>query len=198
MLIAEGSLNEILRALDRQIEYLSGASISLIVCGGSALAALGLVNRTTKDVDVLASAEDSPAGPVVHPLLKMPDWLDAAARRVARDFGLPKDWLNLGPARLIELGLPEGFASRLTRKSYGRHLTVFYIGRLDQVYFKLYAAVDRNDYHTQDLQALHPSRDELKQAAHWTLTHDVSVPFRDALKDFLKKNGYEDVAQELP
>jgi len=165
MMIAEDNLTEILQALDRQIRHLGGGDIRLVVCGGSALAALGLIGRTTKDDDILASVEDSGSGPIVVPLRGLPVWLVAAARRVARDFNLPADWLNLGPAR--------------------------------QVHFKLYAAVDQNGYHTQDLLALNPTRSELRQAALWTLTQDVSTEFHDSLRDLLRNNDYEDIAEEL-
>jgi len=57
-MIEPGNLKEIFSALDRQIEVHGGSPIGLVVCGGTALAALGLVNRTTKDVDVMGSIEE--------------------------------------------------------------------------------------------------------------------------------------------
>jgi len=42
----------------------------------------------------------------------LPPGLLAAARVVARDFGLLPDWLNAGPASLLDFGLPEGFLQR--------------------------------------------------------------------------------------
>jgi hypothetical protein len=33
--------------------------------------------------------------------------LVAAARTVARDFGLPDEWLNPGPTSLLDLGVPK-------------------------------------------------------------------------------------------
>ena len=61
-MIGSGNLQDILVALDRQIGIHAGFPIGLVVCGGTALAALGLVSRTTKDVDVLAQAEPSAEG----------------------------------------------------------------------------------------------------------------------------------------
>jgi hypothetical protein len=195
--IDESSLSQILRALDRQISILGQTPIGLVVCGGSALAALGLVMRTTKDVDVLAAAAGPRSRPVIAPLPAFPDWLVAAAARVARDFGLPADWLNLGPARQIEMGLPAGLARRLTRRAYGRHLSIYYISRLDQIHLKLYAAVDQDGRHTDDLAALHPSPAELRRAARWVLTQDVSPEFRHLLLEFLDTHGYVEVTQSL-
>ncbi len=59
----------------------------MVVCGGSALIALGLIQRATKDVDVVALMDSerrlvSPA-PLPGSLLK-------AAKEVARDMGLPE------------------------------------------------------------------------------------------------------------
>ena len=145
-MIGSKNLQEILSALDRQIGVQKGSYISLVVCGGTALAALELTNRTTTDVDVLAEAEETEDGIKIYRVEQFPLWLTAAAETVARDFGLPENWLNLGPASQVESGLPDGFESRLVKKNYGKNLTVYFTGRTDQIYFKLYAAVDRDDY----------------------------------------------------
>ena len=50
-------MDRILTALDRQIGLKGGESISLVVIGGAALHALGLIPSTTKDVDVLGEEE---------------------------------------------------------------------------------------------------------------------------------------------
>ena len=103
------NLEKVLAALDRQIGIYGGSPLSLVVCGGAALAALELVDRTTKDVDVLARVDETKEGPEIRKINKFPPWLIEAANIVARDFGLPEDWLNLGPALQLESGLPDGF-----------------------------------------------------------------------------------------
>lgn len=58
--------------------------------GGSALLALGLVTRSTQDVDVIALVGEhglDEAVPLPQPLVDARD-------RVARDFGLAESWLN--------------------------------------------------------------------------------------------------------
>lgn len=197
MRIGSENLNEIFFALDQQIEVYGGVPINLVVCGGTALAALGFVGRTTKDVDVLAQAEETEEGIKVLKIDEFPRWLEEAAKTVGRDFGLPEDWLNLGPASQLESGLPRGFEKRLVKKRYGRYLTVYFAGRADQIFFKLYAAVDRNDYHVQDLFALKPTEKEMEGATRWVLTQDVSEEFRLVLKDFLERYGYEDIAKRI-
>jgi hypothetical protein len=159
------TLDELLSALDRQIELSRGGDIALVVCGGSALAALGLVHRTTRDVDVLGLARTVPGGISVERLERLPEPLASAALRVARDFNLPTDWLNLGPAPQVGMGLPKGFGSRVERRPYGAFLTIYYASRYDQIHLKLYAAVDQDSYHVQDLALLKPTGAELLAAA---------------------------------
>jgi len=197
MTISRKNLDEILFALERQIQFHSGSLIGLLVCGGTALAALELIDRTTKDVDVMAGVEETDEGMRIWKIRRFPKWLDKAAKTVARDFGLPEDWVNLGPASQMDLGLPSGIEGRLVKKSCGNYLSVYFISRTDQIFFKLYAAVDRNDYHVQDLIALRPTDDEIEEATRWVLTQDVSQHFRSLLKDFLKKHRYGPIADRI-
>ncbi|HUU05041.1 MAG TPA: hypothetical protein VMZ49_04080 [Patescibacteria group bacterium] len=192
-MIESKNLELIFTALDRQISVSSGARISLVVCGGTALAALQLVARTTKDVDVLGSFKK---GQIVK-IGVFPEWLKAAAAKVERDFNLPADWLNLGPESQLDTGLPKGLLKRLVKKVYGNFLTIFFISRIDQIHFKLYASLDRGGYHVEDLFKLNPSEVELLAASRWVLTQDVSVGFRMILISFLKKHGYEKLAGKI-
>ncbi len=198
MKLESSNINEIFQALNAQIGVSGGVRINLVICGGTALAALGLIERTTRDADVLGIIEMAKNKAHIFSIKKFPDWLTRAAQVVARDFGLPANWLNLGPASQVESGLPDGFIKRLVPKKYGKYLTVHYISRIDQIHFKLYAAVDRGDYHVQDLLALRPSMEEIATATQWVLTQDVSETFRLILKDFLKRIlGYDQIAQSI-
>ena len=197
MIIERDAIDRIFRALNDQIGIQGGSAIGLVVCGGTALTALGLIIRTTKDVDVLGLVKEDSAGIHIKKIENFPKWFSKAAAIVQRDFNLPKNWINLGPAPQVELGLPEGFESRLIKKKYGDYLSIYYISRIDQVYFKLYAAVDRNDYHTDDLFALEPTIEEIEKASEWVLTQDVSDDFRQILKDFLRKHNYEVIFERI-
>ena len=192
-MIDEQNIAKIFTALDRQILAADGGPISLVVCGGTALTALGLVTRTTKDVDVLGSLEKG----VIRKIGRFPDWLVEAAAKVAADFDLPADWLNLGPESQLDTGLPRGLLGRLAERIYGRRLTVHFIGRFDQIHFKLYASLDRGGYHVQDLFKLSPTEVELLAACHWVLTKDVSPGFKAVLTSFLKQHGYEKIAARI-
>lgn len=193
------NLAEVLKALDRQMALRGGGPIGLVLCGGSALAALGLTTRTTGDADVLGRAETDGQGVTVVPLFDLPPWLEEAARAVARDFGLPDDWLNTGPAGQLKSGLPEGLSGRLKKTVYGPQLTIYYISRFDQICFKLFAAADRGpgDYHVSDLLALKPAAEEMARAARWVLTQDEAPEFPGLLKDLLRKIGYAAIAEKI-
>lgn len=191
------TVERIFRALEKQIEVYDGKPIELAVCGGTALAALGLVMRTTKDVDVLGLVKQTEGSLSIEMISEFPGWLTKASKKVERDFDLTDNWLNLGPTSQVETGLPDGFEERLVEKNFGQYLTVHFISRLDQIHFKLYAAVDRDDYHLQDLLSLKPNEKEIELAAKWTLTQDVSEGFKLCLKDFLKRNGYAQVAERI-
>ena len=179
--------HSLLLALEQQLA-IAGLSYDLVVVGGSALLALDLVQRTTRDVDVVALAE---AGELVS-AVELPDGLLSARDRVARDRGVPDDWLNSGPAEMLRLGLPQGFAERWTTQRYGVALTVRWASRLDQVHFKLYAAVDQAGKHLRDLEALEPQREELIAAALWAREHDPSEGFLAPLREALAYFGIDD------
>jgi len=168
--------------------------IEIVVIGGSGLAGLGLLNRSTRDVDLVAL--NSPGG-----LLRakpLPKDFQEAVRRVATDFGLPADWLNTGPEELMNFGLPEGFESRMTAKYFGDSLTVHFASRLDQIHFKLYAVVDQGPgKHESDLKLLQPTVDELIQAATWSRTHDSSDGYRSMLVQVLVHLGVEDADERI-
>lgn len=169
--------DRLLHALSAQLEEI-GASYELVVVGGSALLALGLVTRPTQDVDVVALRADER----LESISPFPQPLERARDRVARDFQLPTSWLNDGPAGLLRFGLPEGFLSRAERRDYGTGLTVWYASRFDQIHFKLYAAVDQGPgKHESDLRALSPSGEELVAAARWSRLHDPSAGYLQQL-----------------
>ena len=192
-------IKTILNALGEQLESSSVEPIELLVCGGSALIFFGFVQRTTKDVDILAYVKRTKSGHIsfvkAEPL--NPEFI-MASKKVARDFNLPENWINTGPTSAVDLGLPDRLMERVTTKEFGRKLTIHFLGRYDQIHFKLYAAVDQGaGIHFDDLLLLNPAADELERAALWSMTHDVSEGYRQILKDLLNHMGYSDVAEKL-
>lgn len=183
------------RALAALSEQLSaaGAHFELVIVGGSALVALGLVERATRDVDVLGILSETG----LSSSEPFPEVLATAVARVARDLGLPADWLNSGPSALLDLGLPKGFLDRAHRVEIGHGLVVFYADRYDQIHLKLYAMVDHaGGRHEEDLRALAPTPQELLAAARWTTSHDPSVGFRQQLLLALGRLGVDDATLE--
>jgi hypothetical protein len=194
----ETGVHAVLSALAAHLGRTSPEALELVVCGGSALEALGLVDRATKDVDVLALAVKSGGGLQLTSADPLPEAVAAAAQIVARDLGLPEDWLNPGPTELLREGLPEGLPDRLHSRRYGGKLIVHFIDRFDQICFKAYAAINGGAaYHVADLKALDPSPHEMLAAARWCLTQDASELFPSLVRSFLEKIGYPDVAAEF-
>ncbi|MDH7511989.1 MAG: DUF6036 family nucleotidyltransferase [Clostridiales bacterium] len=197
MFEGKADIEKALVALSEQLEALDAGIIEMVVCGGAALNVLGYVRRTTKDVDVVALVEKNgkstslvKAGPF-SPLIRQ------AADKVRRDFNLPENWLNPGPASVMDFGLPKALMERTETRYYGNVLIIHYLGRYDQIHFKLHAAVDQGGKHFDDLLALKPSSQELEDAARWSMTHDRSEGFRLVLKDFLQKIGHGNVAAKI-
>ena len=186
-------LNEALLLLNEQLILTDAPATEIVVCGGSALIATGLVPRTTQDVDIVALIQSN----VLIDSEPLPDYLLNAADNVGTILSLPADWLNNGPASQFQMGLPPGFQERLTTVVVGKKLTVHYIGRYDQIFFKTFASADRGGYHVSDLKSLNPAEDELIAAAKWCITQDTSEAFRMILKDMFKQLGWQNVSEQI-
>jgi hypothetical protein len=186
---SKDAADRILAALGEQLAA-AGERYELVVIGGSGLLALGIIERSTRDVDLLALR----SGDKLDSAEPLPKKLATARDRVARDFSLPVDWLNPGPTDLLTLGLPDGFVNRLERRNYGDSLSVYLASRYDQIHFKLYALVDQGPgKHEDDLRALSPTEQELLAAAHWSRSHDPSEGYAQMLRDVLTHLGVDDV-----
>jgi hypothetical protein len=153
---------------DRNLDY------QIVAIGGGGLLLIGLMIRTTKDLDLVAlidKGEFISAKPLPNPLMQ-------AIEDVAIAFNMSKDWISIGPSDLLTLGLPYGFKSRMSTIRYGA-LTIHLAGRFDQICFKLYATVDQGptSKHYTDLKYLKPNKNELEEAKQWCITHDPSEGF---------------------
>ena len=186
-------LNHALRLLNEQFIVVNAPRTEIVVCGGSALIALSLVPRTTQDVDIIAMMK---SGILADPE-PLPEYLVKAAEKVGTSLNLPEDWLNNGPASQFRMGLPDGFTERLHGIEIGEKLAVYYIDRIDQIFFKTFASADRGGYHISDLLRLSPTEKELEAAAKWTLTQDISPEFREILKDMFVKLGWPNVSEKI-
>ncbi len=193
--LSTDSLEQALSALAGFLEAEKAAHEALVIVGGGALIALGLVSRTTKDVDIMAGVD--PERGLVDPR-PMSRALQSAAAKVAREMQLDPHWLNTGPADQMLAGLPEGFLSRLTAHDYGSCLTIYVPDRLDLIHLKLFAIMDQGPgRHVNDLKALQPTNDELLQAARWVLTQDAGEAFPEIVRTALKDLGYGHLVARL-
>lgn len=186
--ITTEQLDTALSALGEQLAA-TGDAAHLVVIGGSGLLAIDVITRSTQDVDVVALERH---GQLVS-ADPLPPAIAGAAALVARDLGLLPTWLNPGPTSLLKLGLPDGFASRLIAHVYGPALRVSFASRVDQIFFKLYAAADRREPRDfADLRQLAPTPEELRAGARWARTHNMPGPFDDALARTLADLGVVD------
>ena len=159
-----------------------------------------MTRQVTKDVDAFAMVTQEGNGSITLVKRKpLPDYLLKEAKTVAHDFGLPETWLNAGPADIMDFGVPGGLVERLHRVTYGPRLTIYFLDRIDQIHFKLYAAVDQgpDSRHIADLMALKPTAEEVEKAARWSMTHDTSEGYKGLLKGCLKFVGHPDVADRI-
>ena len=193
--IEPDTLDQALHALSAFLEADHADPERLVVIGGSALIALGIVSRTTKDMDIMAGVD--PWRGLVDPR-PLSQALLRAAGKVAQELQLDPHWLNTGPADQIQAGLPVGFLSRLTRRDYGPYLTIFYPDRFDLIHLKLFAVIDQGaGRHVSDLKALQPTEDELILSARWVLTQDAGEVFPQIVRNTLTSLGYENLANRL-
>lgn len=179
-LLYENDIARALRAVGQLLEA-DSRRIGVVVIGGAALNLLGIVARPTRDVDIIALAA-SPGQPrvLVRPPRPLPDILTKAIRQVAKDFGLPGDWMNGEPAGQWDVGLPEGFGERVEWRTYGG-LDVGIADRIDLIFFKLEATADQpssDSRHFRDLVALNPSENEWALATAWVREKNVGSEYQ--------------------
>ncbi len=160
-----------------------GLRLEAIVIGGAALNLLGIASRPTRDCDIL------------HPELPAPI-LEAARSFAVETRGqgevLRDDWLNNGPASLVDV-LPDGWRERLQPAFAGRALLLRSLGRPDLLKSKLFALCDRGT-DLGDCIALAPTADELSAALSWLEAQDAHPDWpahvRATLEELARRLGH--------
>lgn len=174
-----------------------GETHELVIIGGAALLLLEVIDRPTLDVDVVALGD----GRTLTNARPLPADLVLAVREVGRALDLPtrdaggKDWLNAAPAILLRLGLPDGFADRLSTTTHGG-LTLRLPSRRDLVALKLWAATSaqraRRAVDIADLRALSPSISDLRAGLEWSALLDGRPEFWELdARPILEQLGFD-------
>lgn len=166
-----------------------GEHVAIIVAGGASLNLLGIVRRTTTDVDVLARAERRGDGVDLREAEPLPPALVTAIRTVARDFGLGEQWMNADVGQQLSQGLPPGLTAGLTWKTFGGALDVGLVGRQTLISLKLFAAADQGprSVHMQDLLRLEPTNAEFANAKAWVETQDAAAEWPGIVEEVIRR-----------
>ena len=184
-----------LTVLGRRMALDGASDMEVLCCGASALCVLGLLSRSTMDVDVL--------GVVVRdrdldPCEVFPVEMERAIANAGLELGLADDWFNGSASRLLERGVPEGTLERSLahRRTFGPCLTVRFLDRRDQVALKLFASMDPVDgiRHLKDLEEISPKAVEISHALDWMARWESSAAFRAKLKAIVTGLGFVDLA----
>jgi len=154
-----------------------------VAIGGTALVLLGVIERATKDCDILWP--------------ELPAEIVQAARDFARATtlageNLRDDWFNNGPASLIR-DLSPGWEQRLQPVFAGHSLVLRTLGRSDLLCAKLFALCDRQIDLT-DCLALAPSPRELRDVLPWLEDRDANPDWpshvRSTIADLGRRLGH--------
>ena len=179
-------LEELLNAVGSHLEG-QKSEAAIVVVGGATLSVLGIVDRPTKDVDVIAQARRDDGGNwTLTPPMPLPEALQKAVALVGRDYGLAANWLNTEVGAQWPHGLPESTLLDTEWRRYAA-LWVGFVGRQTLITLKLFAAVDRGpeSVHYQDLLALQPTSSELATAEEWVVGQDTSELFPSLIQDVI-------------
>ncbi len=200
--LQSNSLDEALSLLGELLDLEKAPPVHLVVVGGAALLASGMVTRTTKDVDVIAERE-IPEGMIV-PIQSLSDSLREAVRRVATELDLPENWLNASTA-LFTIPLdsyPPEIWNDMETRDYGSRLQISFLGRTGLIFLKFYAAIEprrkRRKDDRGDLKRLAPSKEETVRAIDWLREQQLLLqPRVPELIETLKFLGHDDLVSRV-
>jgi hypothetical protein len=166
MTLSREAIEDALRRVGERL-YAAGYPASLVIAGGAALSLLGVIERATSDVDVIAWRDFGPGAELCPPPNPLPLILRRAVEAVGVELGLDPNWFDLRVAEEWKYGLPVGFGDRVHWRTFGGALSIGVAARPDLIYLKLVAAADGiHPRHLQDLLRLAPTDAELDHAVH--------------------------------
>jgi len=187
-----------LSTLSRRMAHSGAQDLEVLCCGASALCVLGLLSRSTMDVDVLGIISDAKE---VVPCEHFSPEMEFAITASGRELGLPDDWFNGSASTLLQRTLPIGTLERYKkhRQVFGECLVVRFLDRMDQVALKLFAAMDPKDgqRHLRDLEEISPTRPEIIHAITWMTAWKSNQAFRARLAYLVEGFDFPDLAESI-
>ena len=167
-------LVKVLQTLDERL----ASSFDIILIGGAAMILHFEASRATRDVDVLVLRGDLTE-------------LRRAVKIVAREYGLPEDWMSDAAKGFADI-LPPDFYHRLAPLTFPlRRLRLYALGRPEQVAMKIVALREQD---LEDLELLLPQLSEEERRELVTIMHHV-IRFRPdwalKMRYFLQEQGWE-------
>lgn len=192
----QSRLEKALHLLGEYLAYDRAEPVRLLVVGGSALLASGVISRSTYDIDIMARR-----GPVDGEIIDarpLPESLVTAATKVAKEMNLSPKWINADVSLLAYplADYPQNFLSDLIDRDYGQYLSISFLGRTGQIYLKFHAATDplrkRRAIDLADLHELKPTSEETRQTLDWMRGHGLITLANHAdLEGVLRTLGHE-------
>ena len=147
---------EVLNQFDDQLTK-EKVEFNGIVVGASALVLLGIIDRMTRDIDLINNSIPQ----------KVRDQIEIFAKK---NIGLDSNWINCSSA-VLRKNLQPGWESRLREIFRGKSLRLQTLSRKDLLITKLIGYCDRGT-DIYDCIGMKPSQKELKTSFHWVRQQD--------------------------
>lgn len=147
-MIDKGNLLNLFAEVDSHLKSQGLSSCQgIVIYGGAALISIGVSERATVDIDVFAPKIDGA--------------LEAAIVNVAEKYDFDKNWINSTGRAFVD-EMPKGWRDRVQPLYKGEVLIVKILGRIDLIYTKFLAELDRGE-DLEDLKSLKPTKSELRR-----------------------------------
>src|ERR1051325_2546183 len=99
------AIESALKKLNAKMVYEQVEPVALVSCGGAALNVMGMISRSTNDVDIVAVADVDASGKVaIHTEEPLPKRFKELVAEIGAELGIREDWLNFGPSPVRKFG----------------------------------------------------------------------------------------------
>jgi hypothetical protein len=171
----ENQMLAALKALDSKLSR----SVRLIVGGGGAIILTHLFPLATTDIDAVPGAGTTP------------EELDPLIKEVAKELGLPTDWLNPYYSTFTHV-LPSDYGNRLIQVAQYSRLCVLALSKDDLLIMKCFAARMKDRAHS--IALIRAGADTRRVELHIESLIRKKIPNAEKAMDFLDE--VSEIAQE--